>query len=52
MHHRDPDRSGLRRRIEAHFPPVPQHQPGIRRNMPATIFMSVDFPAPFSPRSK
>ena len=49
VHHGDADPRGLGGFPEMNFAAVPQHAAGVALHLPATIFISVDLPAPFSP---
>jgi len=50
--HGNARRRRLCRRTESCIAPCHSMRPASRRSMPATIFINVDFPAPFSPNSR
>jgi hypothetical protein len=52
VHHRDADGGGFGGRAQETSLPFHSMRPASRSTMPATIFMSVDLPAPFSPSSR
>ena len=52
VHHGDADAGGFGGSLERDLAAVPQHAAASRSSIPATIFMSVDLPAPFSPSSR
>ena len=52
MHHRDSDRRGLRGVRRSTGFPFHSIRPPSRSTMPATIFIRVDLPAPFSPSNR